>query len=145
MSTSKVLGVQRHRGRFGDGAVLRPQERLGQIRRGGHRRPPPQAGPTGLPALPRGLAGLGVNAAVVLGFHPRGEQPIELQQPGPVIDPGSGELFAGGVDDFDAELLTHGTEEPLDFSPALRSVRGGMDQPYPEFRARPQQPGIDEG
>ena len=137
--------MQRHRRGFGDGAVLRPQKRLGQIVGGRHRRGPAQPAPAGLPAFPRGLAGLSVGAPVVLGLDPRGEQPIQLQQSGPVIDAGGGEFLGGGVDDFDAELITHGAKQPLDLAPSLRAVRGGMDQAYPEFRARPQQPAVGEG
>lgn len=92
-----------------------------------------------------GLAGLGVGPPVVLGLDPRGEQPVQFQQGAAVIDPGSRELLGGGVEEFDEELLTHRAEEPFDLAPALRAVRSGMDKTDPEFRARPQQPGINEG
>ena len=56
---------------------------------------------------------------MVLGFDPRGEQPVQFQQGGPVIDAGGGEFLGGGVDDLDEELLTYGAEEPFDLAPSL--------------------------
>jgi hypothetical protein len=60
-----------------------------------------------------------MGAAVVFGLHPGDKQPVELQQCGAVIDPGSGQILAAGVGDLDQKLLTHGAEEPLDLAPAL--------------------------
>ena len=136
--------MQRHRRGLGDHAVLRPQERLGQIVRGRHRRGPPEPGPAAVPAVQRGLPGLGVGAAVVLGFDPRGQQPVERQQRGAVISTGGDQVLGGGVGDLDEELFAHGPEEPFDLAAALWPVRGGMHQADPEFGACPQQPGIDE-
>jgi hypothetical protein len=81
---------------------------------------------------------------VVLGLHPRGEQPVEFQERGRVVDPGGGEVLAAGVGHLDEELLAHGPEESFDLPPALGSAGGRMHQPHAEFRARPQQPRIDE-
>ena len=113
------VAVQRHRRGLGDRAVLRPQERLGQIGCRGHRRGPAQPRPAAVPALQRGLPGLGMHAAVVLGFDPRGQQPVERQQCGAVISARRGEAFGGGIGDLDEELFTHGAEEPFDLPAPL--------------------------
>lgn len=81
----KGVAVQRYYSGLGDGAVLRPQESLGEILGGGHPRSAAQVGPAVLPAVHRGLAGLGVGAAMVFGFNPASQQPVEFEQPGPVI------------------------------------------------------------
>ena len=51
----------------------------------------------------------------------------------------------GLAGDLDQELLAHGPEEPLYFSSAFGPTWCGMHQAHTEFRARPQQPCIDEG
>ena len=65
-----------------------------------------------------------MGAAVVFGFDPRGEQPVEFQQRRGVVDPGGGEVFGGGVGDLDEELLAHGAEEPFDLAAALGATGG---------------------
>jgi hypothetical protein len=67
-----------------------------------------------------------MNPAVVFGFDPGREQPVELQQCAAVIGARRSQLIGAGVDDFDEELLAHGAEEPFDLPPALGAVRGGM-------------------
>ena len=56
-----------------------------------------------------------------------------------------GELFGGGVADLDEERLPHPAEPAFDLAPALRAVRGGVDQPDAELAARAQQPRIHVG
>ena len=48
---------------------------------------------------------------VVEGFDPGGEQPVQLQERGGVVDAGGGEVLAGHLDE---ELLAHGPEDPFD-------------------------------
>ncbi|BBY57176.1 hypothetical protein MSAR_03120 [Mycolicibacterium sarraceniae] len=50
-----------------------------------------------------------------------------------MINPGSGELFGGGIDDLDQELLTHGAEEPFDLASALGAVRVEWTRRTPSF------------
>ena len=85
-----------------------------------------------------------MGAAVVFGFHPGHEQSVEFQQCRGVVDPGGREVLGGGVGDLDEELLTHRPEEPFDLAPSLRPAGRGMHQSNTEFRARPQQPRVDE-
>ena len=65
------------------------------------RRSPAQPRPSGIATVQRGLPGLGVYPAVVLGFDPGREQPVELQQRGAVIAARRGQFLGGGVGDFD--------------------------------------------
>ena len=85
-----------------------------------------------------------MGAAVVFGFHPGCEQPVELAQRGGVVHPGGGEVRAGRVGDLDEELFAHGAKESFDLASALGSAGRRMHQAHPEFRAGPQQPRIDE-
>nr|WP_255358483.1 MULTISPECIES: hypothetical protein [unclassified Pseudonocardia] len=73
---------------------------------------------------------------MVLSLDPGGEQAVELGQIGDLGGPiGS---------DLDEELLPDGAEEALDFSPALGSARGGMDQLDAEAGTAAQQPRVDK-
>ena len=78
-----------------------------------------------------------MDARVVDGLDPGGEQPVEPGQVGDLGQPVGGEL--------DEELIAHGPEEPFDLPTALRAARGGVHQLDPQARAAAQQPGIDEG
>ena len=115
--------MQRHGGGLGDAAILRPQKRFGQIAGGRYRRGAAQPLPPGLPAGQRILPGLGMHAAVVFGFHPGDEQPVELQQRGGVVDPGGSEVLAGRVGHLDQELFAHGAEKSFDLCPGLGAGR----------------------
>ena len=80
-------------------------------------------------------------------LDPGGEQPVQLDQVGhpvPAWLAAATAVVGGLAGDLDEELLAHGPEEPLDFAPALRASRSGVDQLDAQFRACPQQPGIDE-
>ena len=116
----------------------------GQRPRSGHDRAVsggvPPAGPSGQRSLP----GLGMGVVVVGGFHPRGEQSVQLQQrSGPPRCPWQ-------------QCLRRWSREPrrgtgrsrcartFYFSASLGSVRGAVDQPDPEFPACPEQPFINE-
>lgn len=85
-----------------------------------------------------------MHTAVVFGFHPGHKQPVKLQQRGRVIDPGGGEVLAAGVGYLDEELFTHAAKPAFDLAPPLGPARCRMHQAHTEFRARPQQPRIDE-
>ena len=61
-------------------------------------------------AVQRSLPGLGVHPAVVDGLHPRGEQPVQLDQVGHLV---GGEV--GG--DLDKELLAHRPEDTFSIFP----------------------------
>jgi len=101
------VGVQADGGRFGDGALVGPQERLVQLGWCGD-----GEGPAGDEPLERCRVGLGVDPAVVGGFDPGGEQPVHLDE---VVD-------AAGFD-LDEELVAHGAEETFDLAPALGPSR----------------------
>jgi len=73
---------------------------------------------------------------VIDRFDPGSEQGVELEQPRCRCEAAFGQLFGGGVGDFDEELLAHAPEPALDLAAALRTVRGGMDQPDAELAAR---------
>ena len=81
---------------------------------------------------------------VVDGLDPGGEQGVQLQQRSRLGEPLLSEVFNAAVGDLDEELVAHGAEEPFDLPPALRAVRGGVDQADAELAAGPQQPRIDE-
>jgi hypothetical protein len=61
-----------------------------------------------------------MGAAVVFGFDPPGQQPVEFQQGAARIGAGGGQVFGGGVGDFDEELFAHRAEEPFDLAASLR-------------------------
>jgi len=122
------VAVQRHRRRLGHHAPLRPQERLVQLRR---RRKSERR--TGLEALQRGDAGLGVGPAVIDGLDPGGEEPVHLDQVGDT----------SGLD-FDQELVAHCAEEPFDLAPAFGPAGPRVDQADPQHRTGPQQRGGDK-
>ena len=105
----------------------------------------PGALPAVVPALQRCLPGLGMHPVVVDRLHPRGEQRVELEQPGGRGQPCFGQLVGGGVGEFDEELLPHTAKPAFDLAAALRAVRGGVNQPDAELAAGPQQPRIDVG
>ena len=97
-------------------------------------------GPAADQRCQRGLPGFGMHRAVVDGFDPGREEPIQLGQIGDVVAADD----VGLAGDLDQELLTHGPEESLDFASAFGPAWCGMHQAHTEFRARPQQPRIDE-
>jgi hypothetical protein len=62
-------------------------------------------------------------AAVVDGFGPCGEQPVQLADASDVPPP----ALAGIAGDLDQELLADGAEQPLDLPSSLRLT--GQSQP----------------
>ena len=74
------VALQRHQRGLGHRAVGFPEERLGQRGRGGQRERA-----AGVPARERRVPGLGVDAAVVDGLDPGGEQPVQLVQIGDLV------------------------------------------------------------
>jgi hypothetical protein len=121
------VAVQRHRRGLGDQASLGPQERLMQGRRGrqhgrvGGREPGQWC-----------LAGLGMDALVVQGFDPGGEQLVHLRQGRDL-----GQCARDG--ELDQELLTDRAEDPFDLSPAGGFPRFGMGQLDTQDRQRPHE------
>jgi hypothetical protein len=67
--------------------------------------------------------------------HPRREQRV---QPGQVVQ------FAARAD-LDEELVSHRSEEPLDFASALGLARPGVDQPDAQAGAGALQLLVDHG
>ena len=116
------VAVQRDGGGLADGAPLAPQERLVQL--GGVWQRRRIAGPALGPPLERGLPGLGVDAGVVDGFRPRGEQPVQLGDAGHLPPSGLGRL-AG---DLDEKLLPDGEEQAFYLSPPLWPARGAVGE-----------------
>jgi hypothetical protein len=127
-----AVAVQAHQGGLGHGAVLRPQERLGQIGRDRD-----GEGAAGHPPGQGRLSGLGVHAAVVDALHPGGEQPVQLGQVGEVV---AGCAVGGG--DLDHELAVDTAEEAFDLAATLGSARGGVHQLDAQLGAGPQQPRV---
>ena len=74
------------------------------------------------------LAGLGVDAAVIDGLDPCGEQPVE-----------SGQVVRRSRLDLDKELDAHRLEDPFDFPSALRPTWATVHEAHTEARAGPQQ------
>ena len=85
-----------------------------------------------------------MDPVVIDRLGPGGEQRVQLQQRPGLRQSSPGEVLGGAVADLDEELIADGAEEPFDLPPALRAVRGGVDQPDAELAAGPQQPRIDE-
>jgi hypothetical protein len=81
----------------------------------------PRRGVAGGEARKRRLAGLAVDAVVVVALDPGGEQPVAL---------GEVACAAAGVQ-LDQELLTDGAEEPFDLAAPLRLTRPGVDRRTP--------------
>src|SRR3954452_22067307 len=71
--------------------------------------------------------------AVVDGFHPSGEQGVQLNQ---VVE------FTAGAD-LDQELVPDGPEEPFDFAAAGRFAGPRMDEPDPEAGAGTEELFVD--
>lgn len=132
------VAVQGECGGLGHGALLGPQERLVQLRRGGCHRPGPAGGhdrlPGAVPPVQRRLPGLGVHPGVVDGLDPGGEVLIQFLH--------GVQLPAGA--DLDEELLTHGTKHPLDLPSSLRAPWGGVDQADPQACQGAQELPINE-
>ena len=61
-----------------------------------------------------------------------------------MVRSGGGQVGGGGVGDLDEELFAYRAEKPFDLAPTLRSMRCRMNKADSEFRARPEQPGINE-
>jgi hypothetical protein len=114
------VGEQRHGGGFGHGSGLRPQERfadqvgIGDGRGGGGGEP-----------FEGGGAGLGVDAVVIDGLDPGGEEVVE-----------SGQVAHRDRVDLDEELVSHGPEDPFDFPAAFWFAGATVDEADSESGTR---------
>jgi hypothetical protein len=81
-----------------------------------------------------------VDPAVVDGFGPGGEQPVQLGDAGHVPPPALG----GIAGDLDQELLADGKEQPLDLPSSLGAARGAVGELDAEHGAAAQQPRVHE-
>lgn len=78
---------------------------LRQIRRGRDRRAAIDPIPPDFPPGQRTLPGFGMDPAVVFDLDPGREQAVQLEQGGPVVHAGLGDLLGGGVGNLDQELI----------------------------------------
>jgi hypothetical protein len=117
-----VVAVKRHGRDLRDDSGLGPQERLVEL--GGGR----ESNGGQIEPLEGGLAGLGVDPAVIDALDPGGEQPVQLAQ-----------VDRGGHGDLDEELVADGPEEPFDLASPLGPPRRRVGEADPQRRARPQQ------